>query len=90
MTWKSPTKALNEDLNALGSLHMDCMTKARDFEAETTSHDEELKALAMANKATSRSIAPKPAQLSSLANCFHAVDVQQQECNTQPCRIMIW
>merc|ERR1719375_698777 len=44
------TKALNEDLNALGSLHMDCMTKAQDFEAETTSRGEELKALAMAKK----------------------------------------
>merc|ERR1719158_1520157 len=38
------TKALNEDLNALGSFHMDCMTKAQDFEAETTSRGEELKA----------------------------------------------
>lgn len=26
------SKALNEDLHALGNLHMDCMTKAQDFE----------------------------------------------------------
>jgi len=45
------TKDLNEDTNALGSLHQDCMTKAEDFEAETTSRGEELKALAMAKKA---------------------------------------
>merc|ERR1719201_3331405 len=45
------TKDLNEDVNALGSLHQDCMTKAEDFEAGTTSRGEELKALAMAKKA---------------------------------------
>jgi len=45
------TKALNEDINALADLHQDCMTKAEDFEAETTSRGEELKALAMAKKA---------------------------------------
>jgi chromosome segregation ATPase len=45
------TKDLNEDINALGDLHQDCMTKAEDFEAETTSRGEELKALAMAKKA---------------------------------------
>jgi len=45
------TKDLNEDVSALASLHQDCMTKAEDFEAETTSRGEELKALAMAKKA---------------------------------------
>merc|ERR1719439_243952 len=45
------TKALNEDITALAGLHQDCMTKAEDFEAETTSRGEELKALAMAKKA---------------------------------------
>jgi len=45
------TKALNEDVTALAGLHQDCMTKAEDFEAETTSRGEELKALAMAKKA---------------------------------------
>jgi len=44
------TKALNEDVVALAGLHQDCMTKAEDFEAETTSRGEELKALAMAKK----------------------------------------
>merc|ERR1719198_1330382 len=44
-------KDLAEDKRVLGKLHMDCMTKAQDFEAETTSRGEELKALAMAKKA---------------------------------------
>jgi len=42
------TKALNEDLNALGKLHHDCMSKAQEFEEETKSRAEELKALATA------------------------------------------
>ena len=45
------TKALNEDVTALAGLHQDCMAEAADFEAETTSRGEELKALAMAKKA---------------------------------------
>ncbi len=45
------TKALNEDATALAGLHQDCMAEAADFEAETTSRGEELKALAMATKA---------------------------------------
>merc|ERR1719486_1045423 len=48
---KVTSKDLAEDVAALGDLHQDCMTKAQDFEAETTSRGEELKALAMAKKA---------------------------------------
>merc|ERR1719326_842797 len=48
---KVTSKDLAEDVTALGDLHQDCMTKAQDFEAETTSRGEELKALAMAKKA---------------------------------------
>jgi len=45
------TKAdLEEDLSTLGSLHHDCMTKANEFETETKSRGEELKALATAKK----------------------------------------
>jgi len=44
------SKALAEDVAALADLHQNCMTKAQDFEAETTSRGEELKALAMAKK----------------------------------------
>jgi len=43
-------KDLDEDLETLGGLHHDCMTKANDFEAETKSRAEELKALATAKK----------------------------------------
>jgi len=41
---------LAEDLSTLGSLHHDCMTKANEFETETKSRGEELKALATAKK----------------------------------------
>jgi len=44
------TKDLNNDLTELDELHHNCMTKANDFEAETKSRGEELKALATAKK----------------------------------------
>jgi DNA repair exonuclease SbcCD ATPase subunit len=43
-------KDLAEDEKTLAALHADCMSKASDFEAETTSRGEELKALATAKK----------------------------------------
>merc|ERR1719329_286220 len=44
------SKDLAEDVNVLSQLHADCMAKASDFEAETKSRGEELKALAQAKK----------------------------------------
>merc|ERR1712072_1257077 len=44
------SKDLDEDTKALATLHQDCMTGAEDFEAETKSRGEELKALATAKK----------------------------------------
>merc|ERR1719331_1172004 len=44
------TNDLDEDLHTLGSLHHDCLSKANEFEAETNSRGEELKALATAKK----------------------------------------
>jgi len=44
------TKELTEDMTELSGVHHDCMTKATDFEAETQSRGEELKALATAKK----------------------------------------
>lgn len=44
------SKALAEDINELQGLHHNCMTKAEEFEAETKSRGEELKALATAKK----------------------------------------
>ena len=41
---------LKNDLSELGNLHHECMTKAQEFETETTSRGEELKALATAKK----------------------------------------
>merc|ERR1711957_1117654 len=43
-------KDLAEDVTAKATLHHDCMTKAANFEAETKSRGEELKALATAKK----------------------------------------
>jgi len=44
------SKDLANDLTELDDLHHNCMTKANDFEAETKSRAEELKALATAKK----------------------------------------
>jgi len=44
------SKALAEDIKELQGLHHNCMTKAEEFEAETKSRGEELKALATAKK----------------------------------------
>merc|ERR1712242_695615 len=44
------SKALAADIATLEDLHKDCLTKAQDFEAETKSRSEELKALAEAKK----------------------------------------
>jgi len=44
------SKDLSEDTATLGTLHQDCMNGAEDFEAETRSRGEELKALATAKK----------------------------------------
>jgi len=49
------SKALAEDEKALAELHHDCMTKASEFEAETKSRGEELKALATAKKVINES-----------------------------------
>merc|ERR1719262_1858670 len=44
------SKDLAEDIETLSTLHHDCMKGAEDFEAETKSRGEELKALATAKK----------------------------------------
>jgi len=47
------SKSLNSDTESLGDLHQTCMTKAQDYEAETKSRGEELKAIGAAKKAIS-------------------------------------
>merc|ERR1719191_2146582 len=47
------SKSLAEDISTLATLHQDCMKGAEDFEAETKSRGEELKALATAKKVIS-------------------------------------
>merc|ERR1719157_439223 len=76
---ETTTKTLNEDLNALGSLHMDCMTKAQDFEAETTSRGEELKALAMAKKAVVENTSGAGGQTYSFMQLSTSSDLHQVE-----------
>merc|ERR1712226_1199883 len=44
------SKELAEDIKTKAELHHDCMTKAAEFESETKSRGEELKALATAKK----------------------------------------
>merc|ERR1712048_434221 len=44
------SKDLKEDIKTLATLHQDCMKGAEDFESETKSRGEELKALATAKK----------------------------------------
>jgi len=44
------SKELAEDIKAKAELHQECMTKSEDFEAETKSRGEELKAIAEAKK----------------------------------------
>merc|ERR1719468_292353 len=71
------TRALNEDVTALAGLHQDCMTKAEDFEAETKSRGEELKALAMAKKAVKENTAGATGQTYSfLQTASNTANVQ--------------
>merc|ERR1712151_247835 len=55
-------KALAADISTLEDLHKDCLTKAQDFEAETKSRTEELKALAEAKKILKETTAGAEAQ----------------------------
>jgi hypothetical protein len=56
------TKDLGEDTTTLSTLHQDCMTGAEDFQAETKSRGEELKALATAKKVLSEALGGAAAQ----------------------------
>merc|ERR1719399_2793218 len=61
------SKALAEDVKALGELHHDCMSKATEYEDETKSRGEELKALAMAKKIISEATGGAVSQSYDLA-----------------------
>merc|ERR1740138_749320 len=56
------TKDLDEDTTTLSTLHQDCMTGAEDFQAETKSRGEELKALATAKKVLQEAVGGAAAQ----------------------------
>jgi len=72
-------KDLAEDRKVLGNLHMDCMTKASDFEAEVTSRGEELKALAMAKKAVVENTAGATDQQYSFLQIASSSDLRKTE-----------
>jgi len=72
-------KDLAEDRKVLGTLHMDCMTKASDFEAETTSRGEELKALAMVKKAVVENTAGATDQQYSFLQIASSSDLRKTE-----------
>jgi len=71
--------ALAEDVAALGDLHGDCMAKAQDFEAETLSRGEELKALAMAKKAVKDSTGGATEQTYSFLQLQSTADLKSFE-----------
>jgi len=56
------TKDLDEDTATLSTLHQDCMTGSEDFESETKSRGEELKALAAAKKVLTEAVGGAAAQ----------------------------
>jgi hypothetical protein len=67
-------KDLAEDITTLKTLHQDCMTGADDFEAETKSRAEELKALAEAKKVLQDAL---PAAAQSYGAALDQVDFLQ-------------
>merc|ERR1719399_1933175 len=68
------SKDLAEDISTLATLHQDCMKGAEDFEAETKSRGEELKALATAKKV----IAEATSGASDLSYSFEQVSFLQR------------
>jgi len=73
------SKTLAEDLASLADLHSNCMTKAQDFEAETTSRGEELKALAMAKKAVVENTAGATEQSYDFMQMSSSADLKNTE-----------
>jgi len=73
------SKSLAEDLASLGDLHGNCMQKAQDFEAETTSRGEELKALAMAKKAVTENTGGATDQQYSFLQITSSSDLRKTE-----------
>merc|ERR1719183_3435598 len=60
------TADLKEDTATLSTLHQDCMKGADDFQAETKSRGEELKALATATKILKEAVGGAAAQTYAL------------------------
>jgi len=73
------SKTLAEDMASLADLHNNCMTKAQDFEAETTSRGEELKAIAMAKKAVVENTAGATGQSYDFMQMSSSADLKNTE-----------
>ena len=79
MEWFALELALAADIATLDDLHKDCLTKAQDFEAETNSRTEELKALAMAKKAVVENTKGATEQSYSFMQMATSTDLHQVE-----------
>merc|ERR1719428_1901922 len=73
------SKDLAEDITTLATLHADCMKGAEDFEAETKSRGEELKALATAKKVIVEATAGAADQSYSFLQMSSQSDLAQLE-----------
>merc|ERR1719253_2433332 len=88
------SKDLAEDTSTLATLHQDCMTGAEDFEAETKSRGEELKALATAKKVITETTSGAAdqsysfVQVSSDSSSFAAARFVRDLANKQHSRVL--
>merc|ERR1719162_2359947 len=73
------SKDLEEDISTLATLHQDCMKGAEDFQAETKSRGDELKALSTAKKV----IADATSGAADLSYSFQQVSFLQKESRSQ-------
>jgi len=73
------SKDLDEDISTLSTLHQDCMKGAEDFQAETKSRGEELKALATAKKM----IADATSGAADLSYSFQQASFLQEESRSR-------
>jgi hypothetical protein len=73
------SKDLSEDLSTLAALHSDCMKGAEDFESETNSRGEELKALATAKKVITETTSGAAEQSYSFVQVSSGADLANLE-----------
>jgi len=82
------SKDLNEDTNTLSTLHQDCMTGAEDFQAETKSRGDELKALAGAKKILQEALGGAAAQTYSFVQVRSSLSTGADLANFEAVRFI--